>query len=487
MESVSKALFPCALSFAALTMIAGEALAGGSPTFTNETGSRLVAAASVGSSDNTEKDYGLGDFDQDGDIDVFVARRTRLNPPNGLGNVVAAANTLLMNEGGVLTDRTATHAAAALTAHASRDVLVLDLNNDGLLDLFVVNGSSAPQQIFMNQGFDGGMNWLGFAPAAGGLNPLGNMDGWTITGGDLMDDGDGYPDVYIGVRVGTHKLLRNLGDTGGGWLGFADDSAARLGGNANTSGAIKSSQAIDINGDGDIDLVYDEANPTGQLRILHNNGSGVFTSAPQAVITGASYNFGLGDLDGNGVMDFYGVRNGVDQIRTNLGAGAGDSVNLGTTLSAPGISNGFGAICRPADLDGDGTTDFLVADLDQEFPGDCSRRLRIFFNSGVSPFLSDGYPTPQAWNHNGTSDIAMIDLDGDGDLDMMVGHCSGNTIWMQDGSPAVTGDLNGDGIVNGTDLANLLSQWGSAGSADFNDDGVVNGIDLAALLANWTT
>jgi len=47
-------------------------------------------------------------------------------------------------------------------------------------------------------------------------------------------------------------------------------------------------------------------------------------------------------------------------------------------------------------------------------------------------------------------------------------------------------DLNGDGVVNGADLAILLTQWGTNGPADINNDGVVNGADLAILLTNWT-
>ncbi len=47
-------------------------------------------------------------------------------------------------------------------------------------------------------------------------------------------------------------------------------------------------------------------------------------------------------------------------------------------------------------------------------------------------------------------------------------------------------DLNGDGVVNGADLAAMLAQWGGAGSADLDGDGVVNGVDLAQLLASWT-
>ncbi|MFM8785515.1 MAG: dockerin type I domain-containing protein [Phycisphaerales bacterium] len=59
------------------------------------------------------------------------------------------------------------------------------------------------------------------------------------------------------------------------------------------------------------------------------------------------------------------------------------------------------------------------------------------------------------------------------------------------GNPALVGDLNGDGYVNGTDLGLLLAAWGtcpsgSACPADLNLDGAVDGIDLGMLLAGWT-
>ena len=50
------------------------------------------------------------------------------------------------------------------------------------------------------------------------------------------------------------------------------------------------------------------------------------------------------------------------------------------------------------------------------------------------------------------------------------------------GNPA---DLNGDGFVNGADLALLLGQWGGSGTADLTGDGIVNGADLAILLGAW--
>ncbi|MFM7135217.1 MAG: dockerin type I domain-containing protein, partial [Planctomycetota bacterium] len=48
-----------------------------------------------------------------------------------------------------------------------------------------------------------------------------------------------------------------------------------------------------------------------------------------------------------------------------------------------------------------------------------------------------------------------------------------------------TGDINQDGVVGAPDLAELLGQWGGAGSADLNGDGIVNASDLGILLANW--
>jgi subtilisin family serine protease len=51
-------------------------------------------------------------------------------------------------------------------------------------------------------------------------------------------------------------------------------------------------------------------------------------------------------------------------------------------------------------------------------------------------------------------------------------------------------DLDGDGVVSGTDLTILLSQWGACSGcsclADINDDCVVDGTDLTALLSAWS-
>ena len=46
-------------------------------------------------------------------------------------------------------------------------------------------------------------------------------------------------------------------------------------------------------------------------------------------------------------------------------------------------------------------------------------------------------------------------------------------------------DLNGDGSVNGADLAILLNNWGGSGAGDINGSGTVDGADLAQLLSAW--
>jgi hypothetical protein len=74
----------------------------------------------------------------------------------------------------------------------------------------------------------------------------------------------------------------------------------------------------------------------------------------------------------------------------------------------------------------------------------------------------------------GTGDVYVSRVNSDGTI----------------GNPVVIGDLNGDGIVDGSDLAALLGAWGTCpGSpcpADLNGDGTVDGSDLAALLGHWT-
>ena len=52
---------------------------------------------------------------------------------------------------------------------------------------------------------------------------------------------------------------------------------------------------------------------------------------------------------------------------------------------------------------------------------------------------------------------------------------------------SIPGDVNGDGFVNGSDLAQVLAYWGTGDvDADVDQDGIVSGSDLAVILGFWT-
>jgi hypothetical protein len=49
-----------------------------------------------------------------------------------------------------------------------------------------------------------------------------------------------------------------------------------------------------------------------------------------------------------------------------------------------------------------------------------------------------------------------------------------------------TPDLDGNGVVDGTDLGIQLGGWSGPGRGDLNADDVIDGIDLGILLGAWT-
>ena len=83
---------------------------------------------------------------------------------------------------------------------------------------------------------------------------------------------------------------------------------------------------------------------------------------------------------------------------------------------------------------------------------------------------ADAVSAGATWQGPGTT---CADLDGNGTADA----CE---------NPGIPGDFDGNGAVNGADLATLLAGWGTRGVTDLDDNGVTNGSDLAVLLANWT-
>jgi len=251
-----------------------------------------------------------GDYDGDGDVDVYVMRGAWWR--DGGEHV----DSLLRNDGsGRFLDVTFASGMGTLAA-PGQTAAWADYDNDGDLDLFVGNESEAgrkyPSQLFQNQG-DG--RFLDRASAAGVTN---DRYAKGAVWGDF--DEDGWIDLYVSNMAAPNRLYRNRGD------GTFEDIAAKAG----VALPISSfpCMAFDYDQDGHLDIwvagfggpnlaphVTDVAAsymglpPRGELmRLYKGDGKGRFTEVAASLgLTKYTLPMGcnFGDVDGDGYQDLY--------------------------------------------------------------------------------------------------------------------------------------------------------------------------------------
>jgi hypothetical protein len=405
-------------------------------TFGNETSTRLVAVPGLGSADPEEKDMAYADFDQDGWIDLIVVRKQPFTNPNGKRNV------LFMNEGGVLVDRTNDFATEAddggqgfLDITNDRDVAIADFNGDGWLDFVTCPAlnQSLPKtishpRVYMNLGKDGNGNWLGFRYEQGRIPTITPApNGCGIAVGDVT--GDGRPEIYV-VDYLSDLEDRLLINDGNGF--FTDQTALRLTPTMVNSGFGTAGVIADINGDGVNDIAKSE---NGPFKTTYNNPTNVgFFNKHETSSSGAHYGMSAGDLNNDGKLDFVLGDDGSDRYLLNTG----NSVNGMATFQSKTFSfisggdDGFGNNSRIADLNNDGWNDVLIADVDVDIGG-CGRRLHLYRNLGNAPSVTlqdqgtAGIPSNLL---QGTHDVAVFDVNGDGWNDLVIGRCAGLSVWI---------------------------------------------------------
>jgi len=211
----------------------------------------------------------------------------------------------------------------------------------------------------------------------------------------------------------------------------------------------------DIDGDGDIDAFTVEAYQN--LKVFKNNGSGSYTlNQTITPASGEQDNFGvyLKDVDNDNDLDaivipFYNSA-GL-KIYKNNGVG-------GFTLFQTVSSNLGCHYAGVEDLDGDGDLDVIMA-------GWMSSNVSVFKNNGVGYFTQFSFLT--LINFGSSNDIAVGDVDGDGDQDaVVVSSSQGGRVLINNGSGTFTD--------NGVTLGNTNDNYYTVAAGDMDKDGTVD-------------
>jgi hypothetical protein len=253
-----------------------------------------------------------------------------------------------------------------------------------------------------------------------------SRQGPCLATGDV--NGDGLDDFFVGGAKGQAGQLF-LQNSNGTFSAKSQSSLLKDAGSEDAAAIF-----FDADGDGDLDLYvasggyeFNENDPALQDRLYINNGKGEFTKKEMALpaMLSSKGTVKAADIDGDGDLDlFVGGRVVPGKYPTTpesyvlLNDGKGNFTNATQTICPQLQHIGMVTDAEWIDVNGDRKPDLVV--VGEWMP------IRIFLNqngrlsdqsSTYIHFASTGW-----WNR-----IKAADMDGDGDLDLVIGNCGTNT------------------------------------------------------------
>lgn len=346
----------------------------------------------------------MGDVDSDGDMDIVVANVYTL--------FRSGQNRLLMNDGsGYFTDET--ESRLPFLEDDTRDVALLDIDGDGDLDCMTVNAfnNAAPDwvdRLYLNDGTGH------FEDVSSERIPQNDDPTLAIAFADV--DGDSDLDVFW-ANYPANRLLLN---DGAGY--FTDVSSTHL-----DPDTVWGNDAVfgDVDTDGDMDLMiagFDLLDNRPNYLYI-NDGSGHFTE--EGALRLPDINDGsfsskactFGDMDGDGDPDIL-----FDNART-LVLLLNDSSGYYRDVSEEQLPTD--------EINGSPDVQFLDVDLDKDLDifvsvkdgGGYGEQNLLYMNNGTGYFTdsTESWLPQQTESSNG---IALGDVDGDEDIDIFLA-CDG--------------------------------------------------------------
>jgi hypothetical protein len=395
-----------------------------------------------------------GDYDNDGDVDLFVVRGDR------------GPNLLYRNEGGLVFVDVAARAGLAYTKsvnenYAHSGPTFADMDGDGDLDLFLGGLLDDPSLVFNNAG-DGTFTDV---TAGSGIDTLRARNTVSAAFGDYDLDGD--LDLFL-AHWGTARDVVSPGDTEHLWRNDSAGGTIRFT-SVSTAAAIAPSiitlkdprapgDGIDytftptfarLNADLYPDILIAADSDTSMVFI--NDTDGTFTNITDVALMVDQYGMGsaVGDYDGDGDLDWF-----VTSI-FGLNAGLANESAIGNRLyrndggnpprftdetSRLGVADGgWGWAACFLDLENDGDLDIYHTNGWPEwsvwgnFKADPSR---AFLASGTGAFIEVAGEVGLNDRHDGRG-VVCADFDDDGDPDILLLHRAPGvsaTLWRNDGA-----------------------------------------------------